>query len=252
MESVIFYGAGRNAQEKFDIWERKGLIPVCFSDADITKHHKSFMGLLILPLAEVLEQYPDYVFYCTQVPGSLYEVRTFLLSVGIPENRIRFCEEAGNYLSHLSPFISGLYPQMYHLYQAMQDELSRKWFWGRMAYCCSHSLTEIYRTMICREHLEWVSGKQTYGMQRYGLHALWDLLKENYPVQRHKIWLLVFDEEWNKYAWVVERFLDAMPGLGIKIAGCVMSDADTVSETFNGVSCITEKDFLNQIDRTPE
>lgn len=92
MASIIFYGAGRNACEKFDIWVKKGLKPVCFSDADPTKHYTQFMGIEILPLIEAVKKYSDYKLYCTQISESLYEVQKFLFSVGIPKERIKFCE----------------------------------------------------------------------------------------------------------------------------------------------------------------
>ncbi|MCI8536582.1 MAG: FkbM family methyltransferase [Hungatella sp.] len=102
--------------------------------------------------------------------------------------------------------------------------------------------------MLCDEYLKWIAAKKTYAMQRYGLSALWDLLKENYPVQKHKIWLLGFDDSWNEYNWVVERFLEAIPKLGIKISGCVMPYAVNSQKEFKGLLCLPEKDFLNQID----
>lgn len=45
MASIIFYGAGRNAHEHFNDWKAQGLIPVCFSDLDISKHHTRFTKL---------------------------------------------------------------------------------------------------------------------------------------------------------------------------------------------------------------
>ncbi|MCI9441903.1 MAG: FkbM family methyltransferase [Ruminococcus sp.] len=246
MASVIFYGAGRNACEKFGTWVNQGLKPACFVDADVKKHHTEFReGLMILPLLEAVEKYPDYELYCTQAPAGLFEVRTFLLGIGVPEEKIKFCEDIGGGSVRTE---NRIYHELYCIYQALQDDLSRAWFWGRAEYSLSHSLAGIYRAMLCDEHLKWVSSKQTYGMQRYGLPALWELLKENYPVQKHKIWLLAFNESWNEYDWVVERFLEAIPELGIKISGCVMPYASCTPKEFKGLVCISEEALLSQID----
>lgn len=246
MSSILFYGAGQNARENFSTWVKEGLNPVCFSDSDITKHYTQFMGLEILPLIEAINQYPDYELYCTQAPASLYDVRKFLLSVGIPEERIKFCTKPDG--SESRQPTNTLYPMLHQIYQALQDELSRKIFWGRMEYSLSHSLTGIYRSMVNEEYLRWISKKQTFAMQRYGLHALWELLSENHPIQKHKIYFLAFDEEWNEYDWVVERFLKAMPGMGIQIHGCVRPYSTLECREFKGIPCISEKELIDRID----
>ncbi|MCI8536581.1 MAG: hypothetical protein HFG68_13655 [Hungatella sp.] len=93
MASIIFYGAGRNACEKFETWISKGLAPVCFADADIKKHHTPFVNdIMILPLMEAIEKYPDYELFCTQSSENLYDIKNFLLSIGIPRDKIKFCE----------------------------------------------------------------------------------------------------------------------------------------------------------------
>ena len=48
MASVIFYGAGRNACEKFGTWVNQGLKPACFVDADVKKHHTEFKSFRYL------------------------------------------------------------------------------------------------------------------------------------------------------------------------------------------------------------
>lgn len=253
MASIIFYGAGRNACEKFDIWVKKGLKPVCFSDADPTKHYTQFMGIEILPLIEAVKKYSDYKLYCTQISESLYEVQKFLFSVGIPKERIKFCEDFEEEKvcgrgQKVPQIVYELYPRMYHIYQALQDDLSRIWFLGRMKYSLSHSLTGIYQAMLCDEHQQWIATKQTYGMQWYGLPALWELLKENYPIQKQRIYLMAFDNDWNEYNWIVERFLEAMSNLGITINGCIMPYADGIYKEFKGIACMSEKEFLTKID----
>lgn len=195
---------------------------------------------------EAIQKYPDYELYCTQNPISLYDVRKFLLSIGIPDKKIKFCTDPAEMPPQ--PQTNTLYPQLCQIYQALQDDLSRQIFWGQMEYSLSHSLTGVYRSMLSKKHLEWIGTKKTYAMQGYGLNALWNLLAENYPVQKHKIYLLAFDNKWNEYNWMVERFLEAMPGLGIKICGCVMPYSSTLCTEFNGLPCIPETEFLNKID----
>ena len=241
MASIIFYGAGRNAHEHFNDWKAQGLIPICFSDLDISKHYTAYMGLDVLPLVAAIKKYPDYELYLTQIPSSLYEIRSFLISIGIPEERIKFCMDPE--ASGIVHDTNTLYPKLYPIYQAMQDELSKKWFWGRLEYTLSHSLAGIYKAMVSKEHLQWVSQKQTYAMLRHGLPALWELLAENYPVQKHDIYLLIFPEKWNEFDWVVERFLDALPELGIKIKACVIPAGSQYSETYRNIPCVCDKDF---------
>ena len=36
MASIIFYGVGQNAKEKFKRWKEDGLEPVCFADAVVS------------------------------------------------------------------------------------------------------------------------------------------------------------------------------------------------------------------------
>lgn len=246
MSDIIFFGTGRNARENFDKWIGQGLSPVCFADGHAKNHYKAFGGLEVLPLLEAIRRYPDYVLYCTQHPMNLGEIYSFLLGVGIPRERIKFLEDIGP--TAVTAAINPLYPQMYRIYQALQDDLSRAWFWGRMEYSLSHRLTSVYRTMLRQDHLQWISTKQTYAEERYGLPALWSLLKENYPVQKNEIYLLAVDNAWNEYNWVVEQFLDAMPGLGIQISGCVMPYAEGNRKEFLGLPCLPEKEFLEQIN----
>jgi len=247
MEVIIFYGAGQNAQENYMKWVSQGFTPVCFADMDANKQHTVFMGQKVLSLFEAIQTYPDYVLYCTQNAMNLGAVYEFLLGVGIPEERIKSFEEKG---AAVTAAAGMLYPQMYRIYQALQDDLSREWFWARTGYSLSHNLAPIYKAMVSPRHLQWLSGKRTYAEQRYGLPALWDLLKENYPVQKHKIYLLAVDDAWNEYNWVVERFLGAVPELGIKISGCVMPYASPELQEFMGLPRIPEEDFLSRLDES--
>jgi len=98
MSSIIFYGAGKNAEVNFDKWVSQGLNPVCFADADVSKHHKMFgnRGIPILPLSEALSLYPDYELYLTQM--NIKQIRSSLLEMGIDSNRIKFCEAANGNL----------------------------------------------------------------------------------------------------------------------------------------------------------
>lgn len=245
MGTIIFYGTGQNARENYDRWVKAGLEPVCFVSRTPAKRHTVFMGKKVLSPLEAIQTYPDYVFYCTQSAANLESVYLFLRRMGIPEERIRSFEERGSVPAAPT---AALYPQMYRIYQAIQDDLSREWFWARAGYSLSHNLSPVYKAMVSPRHLRWLSGKRTYAGERYGLPALWDLLKENYPVQKHKIYLLAVDDAWNEYNWVVERFLDAMPELGIEISGCIMPFAAPDRGEFMGLPRIAEEDFWNRLD----
>ena len=243
MPTTIFYGAGGNAEHGLEKWLGWGLKPVCFADVDAAKHHTLFLGKYqILPLLEAVQSYPDYTLYMTAAPENVQNVYLYLLGVGVPRERIKVLEQMEPRDEHY------LYTGMEHIYQALSDSLSRKLFWGRHEYCLSHVLTGVYRAMIDDENMEWLKSKRTYADLRHGLKGLWQLLHENYPEQKNEIYLLAFDDAWNEYDWVVERFLDAMPGLGIQIKACVMPYADGKHQEFKGLPCISEQEFLENIN----
>lgn len=246
MSSIIFYGAGQNAHEKISYWIKQGLEPVCFADGDVKKQYTYFDKWEILPLLEAISRYPDYEIYCTQTSACLGEVYNYLIKIGVPKERIKMCEGGGAQTSGTYPNV--LYPQLHRIYAALQDDLSRIMFMGRVEYSLSHSLESIYRSMLCDENIEWLKEKETYAKMRYGLRGLWDVLKDNYPTQKNKLYLLGFDNSWNEYGWVVDRFLEAMSKLGICFAGCVMPYAETEVVEYKGIKCIPEDDFLQQID----
>lgn len=141
-----------------------------------------------------------------------------------------------------------VYEQISRIYNALQDDLSRKIFMGRVEYSITHVLTGVYRSILCQENLQWIAAKTSYAEERYGLKGLWELLKENYPMQQHEIFLLGFDDPWNEYNWVVERFLDALSGLGIRISACIMPTRISALKEFKGLPCISEKKFLQNIN----
>ena len=93
---VIFYGAGENAYANFDRWYESGLAPVCFVDADQGRQNTYFSTqigkLKILPLVFAIEKFPDYLLYLTQEKTRLADVTEYLLSFGIPKERIRYCD----------------------------------------------------------------------------------------------------------------------------------------------------------------
>lgn len=245
MKKVIFYGAGQNARDKYQEWIRQGLEPVCFVDGDKQKQNTYFEKWKILSLYEALKRYPDCEIYCTQAPFNLIDVQNYLLRIGIPKEKINTCEKitAGCKL-----YASSIYPQLFRIYNALQDELSRKLFWGRVEYSCSHLLTGIYRAMICDENMKWIQNKRTYAMIRYGLNGLWDVLKYNYPVQKDKLYLLLFEEEWNEYTWVVDRFMEAMSELQIVFEAVIRPYSQRTHEDYRGIPCISERELLSNID----
>jgi pyruvate-formate lyase-activating enzyme len=95
---VIFYGAGNNLREHFDEWFLK-YNPVCVIDADPDKQHTRFLApsgsLDILPLLDAVQRYPNYVLYCTQISKNIDAVVDYLITSGVPIDRIKACL-AGN------------------------------------------------------------------------------------------------------------------------------------------------------------
>jgi pyruvate-formate lyase-activating enzyme len=108
MQSRIFYGAGEEANKNVKEWENDGFIPVCFADADTSKHFTLFCDKYeILPLDKAIERYPDYELYVTLGYEKLCAVTESLLKRGIPKERIRYaapleyrygCNLLGKYL----------------------------------------------------------------------------------------------------------------------------------------------------------
>jgi pyruvate-formate lyase-activating enzyme len=98
MRSIIFYGAGKNAHDNYDKWVKQIGEPVCFVDSDVAKHYTKFdenrgRGGVILPLLEAVSKYPDYELYLTQIPESLSSVTNSLQRLGVPRERINYCED---------------------------------------------------------------------------------------------------------------------------------------------------------------
>ena len=93
MASIIFYGVGQNARDNYDRWINHGLKPVCFADGDVRKQFSFYKGLEILPLFEAISRYPDYEIYCTQAAHNLNEIYNYLVGVGIPKDKIKYCEK---------------------------------------------------------------------------------------------------------------------------------------------------------------
>jgi|GEM_PF-6390764 len=62
-QNIIFYGAGKTARLTKDAYHKYD--PVCFVDADSSKHNTLFHGKRVLSLSQALSEYPDALFYIT-------------------------------------------------------------------------------------------------------------------------------------------------------------------------------------------
>lgn len=102
--------------------------------------------------------------------------------------------------------------------------------------------------MICDENLEWIKQKKTYARLNYGLNGLWEILKENYPVQQNKLYLLLYGSDWNEYEWVNERFIQAMKEMNIYIEAAVSMNGEQNESFYYGIPYVSEEIFLKQID----
>jgi len=134
MATIIFYGAGINARENIARWRENGLKPVCFVDKKVELHRTIFSTpdgaeFEILPLLEAIAKYPDYILYLTQVEASLANVTEDLFGIGIPKERIRYCE--------------GFLPPRYcHLLQMNLIEVSENHGICSYGNCCGPSLQQ--------------------------------------------------------------------------------------------------------------
>lgn len=246
MEEVIFYGAGRNAKDNIEKWIGAGIVPLCFVDNDILKQNKKFCSYDVLSLVDAIKKYPDCVFYITLIASNAIKAYDYLLKLGIDEKRIKMLD--GTMQGMVSKKLDDTYANMYQMYSSLQDDLSRTLFWGRVKYSVSHNLCGIYESMIDKQNLEWLKNKTTYAFERYQLKGLWDLLKDNYPVQNQKIVLLGFDDEWNEYEWVVSRFLEAIELMGITIEHCHMP-YNNIRKEYLGINCIDEDTLKEIVDK---
>lgn len=78
MKEIILYGAGKFAQQNISAWQRKALRPRCFADADPNKYGKKIEGIIILPLSEALNLYPQADIYITVGIDALGRITKYL------------------------------------------------------------------------------------------------------------------------------------------------------------------------------
>ena len=105
--SVIFYGAGRQAQYLLSgkIAHSKCRIPkleegICFADADERKWRSSFMGLPVMHITEALEKWPDAKIYIALGFPIKYSVIGYLTdTLKVSAERILNYEPVEKYLS---------------------------------------------------------------------------------------------------------------------------------------------------------
>jgi pyruvate-formate lyase-activating enzyme len=94
-KTVIFYGAGSHAKAHMDRWISEGCVPACFADADADKQGKLFCGYKILSPSDAMKSYPDYEFHITLANENKLNCRNYLISQGIPSDRIKFAGTEG-------------------------------------------------------------------------------------------------------------------------------------------------------------
>jgi len=160
--------------------------------------------------------------------------------MGVPEERIVLIDISGK-----MPY-NHLFPQIKLIFSRLQDELSRKLFLARVEYSLTHAQTGLYQTMTRDDYMKWANSKIKRSQHMYGLYnTIWQLRKENCPVQKNDIFFIAVDSESN---WHVERFLIAMEGLGIKICRCIRPYSSDDESDFYGIPCISEVEFLQMVN----
>jgi len=91
MKSLIFYGAGKYAEDNISRWTRAGLLPVRFADSNIEKHGLTLSGYEIYSLDYAISQYPEYDLYLSVGVDLLGRVTEYLINErGIPRERIKY------------------------------------------------------------------------------------------------------------------------------------------------------------------
>lgn len=253
MSSIIFYGAGKNAEVNFDKWVSQGLKPVCFADADTSKHHKMFGRgeIEILPLIEAIRIYPDYEIYLTPHKNNLGPIITNLLGVGIPLERIKSCDNPNN-IVNISDYVEAgiVYPQLYKIFSALQDDLSNVLFWASLEASLAGTFRGVYKAMIHPLTKKWLSTKcHSVGKRIYGINGIWELLSENYPMQKNEIYLYIgIDDIYIESEWMIISFLDVCSRIGIILNGIVVPEGSNNKQLY-GQACVLESDFIKQINQ---
>ena len=258
MTSIIFYGAGQNLHDNFNRWYADGLHPVCIVDSNTSLHYTNYETpggeIGILPLIEAIRRFPDYQLFITQHVSNRTSVLYYLLSFGIPIERIKTCEAPNADVSKIGLGVIGtsIYPQLHSIFTALADDLSKVLFWGRMEYNLSRTLTGVYKAMTHPTQTQWLSSKTPYAQDKYGLSSLWELLNDNYPIQKNEIYLYAgTNDAFLEYKWVLDRFLEAIPKLGITLSGCIMAEDNGATDCYMGIKCIKDTAFaLNTNNNT--
>lgn len=237
----IFYGVGAHMKENIDKWRAEGITPLCFADIDRTKWGTEYEGIRILSLDMAQSKYPDAKIFCTQNENNLGPIFRYLTTMGVPSDKIANYKEGELY--------SNLYGELSNIYWSLQDDLSRKIFMSRLDISLSQNVATMFETMVSKDFLEWKKAKETYAEKRWGLKGLWELLEGNIPVQQNKIYVLLAQQPWNEYDWVVQRFFAAMTRLNINLEACVCPFEDVASgKEYLGVKCISDAEFRKCID----
>ncbi|GHV53565.1 hypothetical protein FACS1894216_11800 [Synergistales bacterium] len=90
--AVIFYGAGKYAQDNF-LSLQKQASGCCFADNNPDKHHSKLCGLDVLPLHETIRKYPDFDILITVSYENVREIKEYLEAQDIPNDRIIYPDE---------------------------------------------------------------------------------------------------------------------------------------------------------------
>jgi pyruvate-formate lyase-activating enzyme len=94
MVSKIFYGTGQNVYNKLYEWITECGEPVLFADEDYKKWGTKFSGTKyeITSITDAITRYPNYEFWITATLENCRDEFDYLVSLNIPRNRIKFCE----------------------------------------------------------------------------------------------------------------------------------------------------------------
>ncbi|MDR2580215.1 MAG: hypothetical protein LBC85_04395, partial [Fibromonadaceae bacterium] len=85
---LVLYGAGKRASAELDFVKKQGMNPVCFCDADITKHNTMLYELPIVSLEQAKNKYGEFEVFITLNFATRDEIIQYLLEQGIEKKRI--------------------------------------------------------------------------------------------------------------------------------------------------------------------
>lgn len=110
---IIFYGFGNGIKQAWDIFEKNKVIPNLICDTNSKKWKKTYRGVEVCSIENVLDKYDDYYIYIS-APTYLKEIIEFLKKKGVKQESIVYFNlfekqnEYKEYLNNNKDFLDNL------------------------------------------------------------------------------------------------------------------------------------------------